>query len=299
VLSFDDMEAARSAQAQARRRRGAGDLLTDESSRVAQSSRLAPLPHVAAAAPAPSFGKPAPSPRSTGTPGQQAVLKQQEHLDRQLLATLTSLSSARAQKPAPPWSTYHKMGASSQTPRGATSRQSPRAKERTPFVPGGRARLWGDTPESAMATTIEGLNSMPATPRPRGAGAADAATTESRARDASGREAVRQSTAAVSGLLSEWRSSFEVELDGFASTAICIELKLRHALRATFGVRSPNRLRTAVVCDCLDCLGVVLGRYRPLLAILVSELLTAVFADFAPGMRGHGVEAYLQAQSIA
>ena len=145
-----------------------------------------------------------------------------------------------------------------------------------------RAPLAAPAPAPAVA---------PAPPRDDAARTDDAWRADSAWRG--GAAASSAASSAVSDLLSEWRSDFEVEREGFASAALCIELKLRHALRATAAMASPNRLRLAVVNDCLDCLCAALGRYRPLLSMLLDEMRRAVYATWPPRGAAVGASRYL------
>ena len=80
-------------------------------------------------------------------------------------------------------------------------------------------------------------------------------------------------------LLSEWLTSYNNEQRTYRSLSTQIETELHEASIFSRQLPAPNMLMTAVACTSLDRLGVLFGRYKPLLRTIRHLLMQALFED--------------------
>ena len=84
----------------------------------------------------------------------------------------------------------------------------------------------------------------------------------------------------------EWKLSFSAERASYRSFVLLMEVKLRQGLLVTARLGLPNPYRTALVCECLERLSAVFGRYDACLRVLRGELLRAVYVEYTPAPEG-------------
>ena len=93
----------------------------------------------------------------------------------------------------------------------------------------------------------------------------------------------------MTDFVAEWRLGFSAEQTAYKSFVLYMEVKLRQGLLVTARLGLPNPYRTAIVCECLERLSGVFGRYDACLRVLRGELLRAVYLEYEPTRPGETV----------
>ena len=86
-------------------------------------------------------------------------------------------------------------------------------------------------------------------------------------------------------MVDNFAAMMEEEQTSYDSLSLLAEMKLNEARAKTEGLNEPNALRTAVACEMLCRVGSSVGRFEPLMATLLSELLPAIYGDYAEQAR--------------
>ena len=80
-------------------------------------------------------------------------------------------------------------------------------------------------------------------------------------------------------VMNEWLDSYDFETEKFNSLSLELEIKMKRAAVFSKQMGTPNKLRAAVACECLEKLSGVMGRYSNVFKLITGEVCNALFVN--------------------